>query len=486
MVRKADTSRRAFVAGTALSCGQIFTSRAFGAFRNLGTAPSHPIRIAIDATRTMGPIPSNFTGLGFEISSVASDDLLTSANHTYVQLVRTLGKSGVIRIGGNTSDYSLFKPQGKLISTPKGTIINQESLRRLGSFLDATGWQLIWGLNLGGGTQQNAIEEAKAVASIAKDKLFAFEIGNEPDLFAHEGHRPHGYSYENYLEDYRRFKSALRAELPDIPFAGPDVAGDNEWVSRFAKDEGGDLKLLTHHYYRGGASNPASTLNLLLESDPKLASTLATLRQISEQAHLPFRICETNSFSGGGKPGVSNTFGSALWTLDYMLTLAWGGCSGVNIETGINQLDFISSYSPISDDGKGNYSAAPDYYGMLAFAHAAQGERLALDYDPGSINLTAHATLQDQHRIAITVVNKDASRDAEIELNSKQHLSRASVMRLTGPSLESQQGVTFAGATVAADGTWREGKTEFIHLHENLGKIHVPAGSAAMVFLDKV
>lgn len=467
-------------------CGQSLTARALGAFKDAETAASQPIRISLDATRTMGTIPSNFTGLGYEISSVSTNNLLSSANHTYVQLVRTLGHSGVIRVGGNTSDYARFDPQGKLVATPKGSVINQDSLRQLGSFLEATGWQLIWGLNLGGGTQQNAIDEARAVAEIAKDKLLAFEIGNEPDLFAHEGHRPHGYNYQNHLEEYRRFKSAIRAALPGIPFAGPDAALENDWVQRFAKDEGSDLKLLTHHYYRGGAGNPTSTLDQLLHRDPKLISLLQTLNDTSEQAHLPFRICETNSFSGGGKPGVSNTFGSALWMLDYMLTVAWGGGSGVNIETGVNQLDFISSYSPIDDNGRGIYSAAPGYYGMLAFAYAGQGEKLALDYDPGPLNLTAYATLQQPHRITVTIVNKDAVRGAEIELSPKQHLSRATAMRLSGPSLESHQGVTFAGAAVTTDGTWNPAKTEPIRLHENSGKVHVPAASAVVVIADKI
>lgn len=472
------------MAATTLSCGEILTNRAFGALKRSDAAASRTVRIALDATRTIGAIPPDFTGLGFEISSVATDNLLTSANHTYVRLVRALGRRGVVRVGGNTSDYSLFKPHAKLRSTPKGTIINQESLTRLGSFLDATGWQLIWGLNLGSGTRQDAIEEAKAVASIAKDKLLAFEIGNEPDLFVHEGHRAHGYDYQNYLGEYRNFKSALRAELPGVPFAGPDVAVKNEWVKRFAKDEGSDLKLLTHHYYRGGASNPSSTLDLLLRGDPELATMLASMRQISEQEHLPFRICETNSFSGGGKPGVSNTFGSALWMLDYMLTVAWGGGSGVNIETGVNQLDFISSYSPIRDDGNGGYSAAPDYYGMLAFAHAGHGEKLAFDYDPVAINLTAYATLQGQDRIAVTLINKDASMDAEVEIVPKQHFSSARTMRLTGPSLESQQGVTFAGAAVDSDGSWHPAKVESIRLRQRGETILIPAGSAAIVIFD--
>lgn len=486
MGRETKTTRRGFLGRAALWCGQGLAARAASALEYADATASQPIPIYVDATRTMGAIPANFTGLGFEISSVATNDLLSSTNRTYVQLVRTLGRSGVIRVGGNTSDYSLFKPQGKLVSTPKNSVINQDSLRQLGNFLDATGWQLIWGLNLGSGTQQNAIDEAKGVAEIAKDKLLAFEIGNEPDLFAHEGHRPHGYSYENYLTDYRRFKSAIRAALPGAPLAGPDAALENDWVQHFAHDEGSDLRLLTHHYYRGGAGNPASTLDRLLQRDPKLISLLATLKQISRQAHLPFRICETNSFSGGGKPGVSNTFGSALWMLDYMLTVAWAGGSGVNIETGVNQLDFISSYSPILDDGKGGYTASPDYYGMLAFAHAGRGEMLALDYDPGPVNLTVYATVLDPHRITVTVINKDRSRDAQVELTSKQHLSQAIVMRLTAPSLDSMHGVTFAGTAVAADGSWHPGNAERIYLHENRCEIHIPAASAAVVIMDRI
>jgi hypothetical protein len=481
MTQKAGTSRRTFLATTSIACAEILSKRAFGAF-NAVTPSSAPIRIALDSTRRIGTIPSNFTGLGFEISSVATANLLAAANHTYVQLVRNLGKNGVIRIGGNTSDYSSFEPEGKLLSTPKGTIVNDDSLRQLGGFLDATGWKLIWGLNLGSATEQGAVEEARAVVRFAKDKLLAFEIGNEPDLFAHEGHRPRGYSYENYLDDYRRYKSALRSALPGVPFAGPDVAVTTDWAVRFAKDEGSDLKLLTHHYYRGGARNPASTLDLLLQNDPKLVPDLAKMKQAADNAHIPFRICETNSFSGGGKPGVSDTLGSALWMLDYMWTVASNGGGGVNMETGVNQLDFISSYSPIGDDGHGVYSAAPDYYGMLAFAQGGYGERLALDYDPGPVNLKVYAAVQDRGHLAVTMINKDASRDAEVEFSSKEHFTHASAMRLTGPSLQSKSGVIFAGSAVAANGTWHPTKMEPIPLHGNTSRIHLPAGSAAVIF----
>jgi hypothetical protein len=57
-------------------------------------------------------------------------------------------------------------------------MVNEAAIRDLAGFLESTGWQLIWGLNLG--TLQNAIEEAAAVAAFARDQLLAVEIGNEP------------------------------------------------------------------------------------------------------------------------------------------------------------------------------------------------------------------------------------------------------------------------------------------------------------------
>ena len=157
-------------------------------------------------------------GLGYEISSVATPGLLSASNRIYVELVRQLGRDGVIRIGGNTSDYSAFSPHAASVSAPKATVINEQSLRDLASFLRATGWSMIWGLNLGGGSIDRAVEEARAVASTAGDGLLAFEIGNEPDLFVHEGHRQH-FSYDDYLKSTGAIKQqfVLCCRRPCLP-----------------------------------------------------------------------------------------------------------------------------------------------------------------------------------------------------------------------------------------------------------------------------
>jgi hypothetical protein len=447
------------------------------------TQNTQRIQINIDPDRTLGAIPADFTGLGYEISSVARPGLLSATNRQYVQLVRTLGTHGIIRVGGNTSDYSSFAPTGEAVSAPKATVINEANLNELGTFLEATGWKLIWGLNLGSGTEQQALEEAQAVSVAAKGNLLAFEIGNEPDLFSHEGHKPKGYGYEDYLKEYRRYKSAIRAKLPNAPFAGPDAAAQTDWVTRFATDEGSDLKLLTHHYYRECAK-PTSTLDKLLHPDPKLAPELEKLKAASTSSRVPYRICETNSFCGGGKPGVSDTFGAALWALDFMFTLAWAGAVGVNMETGVNQLGFISSYSPIGDDEHGHYAAKPEYYGMLAFAEASQGQQVATNYDPAGANLTAYAVLSPQKRLVLTIINKEPSRHVDVIITTGQPVKGASALRLTGPSLDSKEGIALGGAAAMPDGRWKPANIERLRTQDQGCRLHVPAASAAIVTLQ--
>ena len=144
------------------------------------------------------------------------------------RLVRGLGTNGVIRVGGITSDSASFAPDAVASSSAaKSTVINAANLRELDGFLDATGWRLIWGLNLGSGDMENAAKEAVAVAAAVKDKLLAFEIGNEPDGFAGDAfnaHRPKNYGYDDYLKEYRAYKAVIRSKLPDAPFAGPDAS----------------------------------------------------------------------------------------------------------------------------------------------------------------------------------------------------------------------------------------------------------------------
>src|SRR4051812_32558748 len=121
------------------------------------------VTVTIDPAVPLRTVPADYVGLGYEISSVAVPGLLSGKNQAYVSLVKALGKQGVIRVGGNTSDFSSYDAKGESQSLPKGTVVNEANLRDLRTFLDATGWRLIWGLNLGADRLDNAVEQARAV-----------------------------------------------------------------------------------------------------------------------------------------------------------------------------------------------------------------------------------------------------------------------------------------------------------------------------------
>jgi hypothetical protein len=465
-------------------------------------ATTKSIRVTIDTRRKLGRIPDDFTGLGYEISSVAMPGLLSAKNRAYVRLVRGLGASGVIRVGGITSDSASFAADAVASSAAKSTVINAANLRELAGFLDAIGWRLIWGLNLGSSDMQNAAEEAVAVKTAVKDKLLAFEIGNEPDDFAGDAfnsHRPKNYGYGDYLKEFRAYKAVIRSKLPDAPFAGPDASWATDWVSRFAADEGTDIKLLTRHYYRAGANNPYldkligsssadyearrknNKIDLLMREDTSIRGMLQELSAAASVAHVPFRICEANSFYGGGQPGASDAFVSALWVLDFMWTLAYGGAAGVNMQTGGNHLDFVSYYSPIRNDPNGAVSIGPEYCGMLAFAQAGKGERIALDYDADGMNLTAYAALGDHGHLMVTLINKDQNANADVRITIGDAFQKAAALRLKGLTLDSADNVTLGGSEIAAEGRWQPTEVEPLHTVGGVGEIHVPAASAAIV-----
>ena len=230
-------------------------------------------------------------------------------------------------------------------------------------------------------------------------------------------HRKRGWNYDGFYADYIRFKKAVRTRVPKVPLAGPDVAGHTDWVERFAKDEAGDAVLLTHHHYsQGPPENPNTTIENLLAGKTSLSRILPRLQAISAASRIPYRFCEVNSCFHGGKPGVADTFASALWVLDLMHTMASFDCGGINIETGINQLDRISDYSPIHPDGKGGYVARPIYYGMLAFARGGRGKRLPVDVDAGDANFKAFAVGEDAGVSRLTLINKEMNTSIEAKI----------------------------------------------------------------------
>ena len=124
-------------------------------------------------------------------------------------------------------------------------------LLRLAKFVRASGWKLIYGLNLGNGTPEDAAAEAAVVASALGDSLLAFQIGNEPDLFSRNGLRPRTYGVKDYLAEWKTFAGAVRGRVPNAPFAGPDTSYRTDWVAAMGREEAAEPRAVERPLLRG-------------------------------------------------------------------------------------------------------------------------------------------------------------------------------------------------------------------------------------------
>ncbi|MGH9600325.1 MAG: hypothetical protein ACRD27_10710, partial [Terracidiphilus sp.] len=308
--------------------------------------------LSVDLSARHTPVSTNFTGLSYESAQLAHPGYFSARNTELVRLARQLGR-GVLRIGGNTSDFDEWEPEyapqpaswndavgpDAGLNIDKRTIVSKDSINELRTFLDATGWQLLYGIDLGHGSPERAEDEAAYVVKTIGSSLLALQIGNEADLFYRNGIRKPSYDYADYFSEWQRFAKAIRKRTPNAPLAGPDVGHLNDWVEKFAKDAH-DIKLLTSHYYaEGPPSNPKSDISHLLQPHPGLVKNMQHLVSIGQSAGVPYRMTEGNSCYHGGKPGVSNTFASALWGADFMFLLAELGVTGVNFHGGGQNMD---------------------------------------------------------------------------------------------------------------------------------------------------
>jgi len=442
------------------------------------------VKVQVDPGVKLRQIAPEFIGFGYETSAVAQTNYFSPANSSLVQLYRNLGPHGLIRIGGNVSDHTRYEPDG--VSTPhterEVTVINRARLADLAGFARATGWRVMWGLNLGTGSPEAAAQEAVAVAQALGDRLQSFEIGNEVDL---QGAYQFKFAnFESYYSNYLAFKATIRTAWPAAVFSGPDVAGNLAWLRAFAQHARPEVELLTYHYYRTGAQTAGATIENLLRPDEGWRDRLGGLESVSRESGVPFRINEINSFYGGGKAGVSDTFGSALWCLNNMFVLATFGCDGVNMETDVNQLGFISHYSPVVHDAAMSCQARPEYYGMLAFALAGRGDLIQCHRDQAEFNLNVYATRDGHGSVWITAINEEVARDAALEVAMPSGYSKAQVFRMTAPSVTSTNKVSLAGAEVTPDGRWTPGMPEPVPVEAGTANVAAPHASAVLLHLQ--
>lgn len=453
-----------------------------------------PATIVVHADKPGFAIPADFTGLSTEKKLLARD-CFSARNQDLVALCRTLGP-GVLRIGANNVDSTFFKREGapplesmqdnRYVTEPR--TIGPQSVDAFFDFARASGWKIIYGVNLGANDPAMAADEADYAWKVGAKEIVAIEIGNEPNLYPkgpnREGIRPGNWRYPQYKAEFTAAYDAIKAKDKQIPITGPAVTKSTNWMPLFMADFKDRIALATSHVYPLSAK----------ETDPK-AQRFASVEKLLGEKYpddwiiklkdatsvgVPYRVGECNTASGGGKRGVSNAFVSALWAIDFMFDVAQAGGQGVNFHGSFT----ANNYSPIVFDKQtSRYVPAPMYYGMLFFSRAAQGRLVAAELKTDA-NLTAHAVLGADGKLRVTLVNKDLTKPVAASIAAGAKFTQGQALRLTAPAASATEGVTFAGATVNTDGTWTPKSPEALTLSAGNTTVSLPPASALLLILE--
>jgi hypothetical protein len=428
-----------------------------------------------------------------------------------IRKFKALSSTGVLRLGGNTSEFAYWKPKPdspepehprvrEVAGEPKAQYyaVTVEAVRNLAEFLQATGWTCVYGIGMGTNTPERAAEEAVFVAETLGNRLQYFQIGNEADLFDRHLRDPKTWSANTYVEEWLSLSRAISARVPAAKFGMPDVASNVSWLTEIA-DQWPSIQApphvttLTHHYYFGGpATNPDVNIpNLLKQATmQKVQNTANIAAAAASRMGARVRMTEGNTCYRGGKPGVSDVFAAALWAADYSLLLASNDYLGVNLHGGTGKsvansvggslpgdalleakgetLEQVAAhphpfYTPIATFGS-DYVLEPVAYGLKFAGSFSGGTLLKTEFstklEAAGVNATAYAAKLPGGQTSVIILNKDAAADLEVELDFGGGVSRTvETETLHAPALDSREAHITASKKI---GSLKQGKCSVI------------------------
>ena len=439
-----------------------------------------------------GPhMPEDFVGLSYEVQQLVDPTFFSERNTGLIEQFKALATHGVLRLGGNTSEFGWFKatpdsqepehPQiREVVGEPKAQYyaVTAGAVKSLAGFLKATGWTCLYGIGMGTNTPERAAAEAEFVAKTLGENLQYFQIGNEADLFRNHLRDPKTWGVKAYLEEWLAMARAVAQRVPGAKFGMPDVAASVDWLPQIA-DEWPSIQnpphvhRLTHHYYFGGpATNPEVNIaNLLKPATMERVQKSADMATgAAKKMNVGVRMTEGNTCYRGGKPGVSDVFAAALWAADYALLLASNGYSGVNLHggTGKSVANSVGGFLPgdvmLKDAGKtpeeiathphpfytpigtfgDKYMMEPVAYGLKFAGIFAGATFLQADLTQAlqatGVNATAFAAKLANGKVSVIVLNKELEKDLPVTLKFADAASgHVEMETLHAPAVDSRE-----------------------------------------------
>lgn len=470
-----------------------------------------------------------------------------SRQHIENVVART-GKAPILRLGGNTQDKSefckscrngtmvtVFEGEGPLASEATKVTYNPDLFKVMAeNSVDAQ--EYIFGLSFGSGRfHRNRVQNSRLIrpdnVSVAEESLtgaltyfdqsriYSYELGNEVNLYgAYVPYRPKTWTVLDYakeiLEWYprlttltskRRFVkhqnlSGVEFQFGSFvgpPYGFPDFNHVQLSAMNVPQATNAVITLATHGY-PNNICTPAAAAKTTLATYLNHLQTVAWVMSwggeiaAAKANGYEYHIGETGSVGCHGKPGVSDTFGAALWVLDYTLTAATLGVDRIFFHNGKG--GFVYNMWEPTDSVARNGTVTttkqtrPSYYSMLFVGDLIKGvksPRVTRVEQFDTTSLVHFAVFDEGGALRkLAIINTGLGTDTaqprtEKVINVSSVLGEElRVMRLTAPNVTATTGVTWAQQSV--DEAGKLTGAEAIELVSN-GFVKLLAGEAVIV-----
>ncbi|KAF8349020.1 glycoside hydrolase family 79 protein [Amanita rubescens] len=366
------------------------------------------------------------------------------------------GSPPYIRIGANSEDRTIFDPNVQFSATtfpPYTTTVPYPEANNISvgngyyqtaRFLPAN-THVIWGVNLGRNNISAATLEAHSIFGVFSGEAFtdagiildAIEIGNEPDLYSHNGDRPSNYSVSDYVSEWSVFASFVSSvaqitNISQIKFWIGALAGSSHSTTGFSPQAilgssilnsslAGLISTYSQHHYSASFCQgaPSSLQDLMLKSNIRgnLSAFIPDIASVRANG-FDYVLGETNSISCHGAPNVSNTAGATLWSLDYSLYAASIGVSRIFYHMGVGfrytpiqpvtLTRSILDGSPLSQPLPPHVQ--PEYYAAIIIAEAigSSGNVQMVEIQTDDPNVTGYAFYENETLARALFINSEA------------------------------------------------------------------------------
>jgi hypothetical protein len=423
-------------------------------------------------------LPRSFFGLSIEYWGVVRFVHHAQLFARAVSLLHAAGDGPeLLRIGGDSSDQSYWHEAILPPGRPTSYALTPAWLADASELLRASQAHALVGVNAIADSAGMAAAWARAVlGALPPHSVDGFEVGNEPDIYHHRyrtgfasavrwGRSAHefqsAFTAAGYDSTFQAYATALHRVAPRLPVAGPAVANPARgrmWITDLVDDERGSLGLVTGHRYPLSACYkrprfaPFPTIAKLLgeRASAGMARSAAPAAAFAHRHGLKFRLTEFNSITCGGRPGVSNTFASALWAPDVLFELWHAGVDGANLHVRANTVNAPFEFS------RAGLNVRPLMYGLITFVRALGPDARLVPLSvrgPRLEHLKLWAVRVRGGALRVLAINKGGG-SARLALRLRGAYGAVQVERLLAPSPASEGSVTFAGQWLDSRGQW--------------------------------